>query len=475
MIFPYLWAVFNWTAMKKTLIAIVMAGAMSANLTAQEIGKHELEDIRESFAGTVDDIARMNAISGNRDLRKLAVDREHQGKTDHFFRYRVNVSGITDQQQSGRCWMFTSMNVLRPSVMEKFGIEEFDFSHNFCYFWDLFEKSNLFIENIIRTADRDIIMDRDVAWFFQNPVNDGGVWNSFLNIAGKYGVVPASVMPETAHSDNTSMLTGILNEYLRKEGYAIRQMISSGTSEAKAREYKIGAMKGVYRILALCLGEPPAVFTWRYRTADGEIKSLTSTPGEFYRSIVPADYGAGSYIMVMHDPTRPYYKVYEIENYRNTFEGVDWKYLNLPLDEIKASAIASIKADEALYASCDISRYYKADEGIADLDIYDFEALLGMDFEIHDKAARIMTRQSGSAHAMTLIAVDTDDSGKPVKWQFENSWGPSAGHEGYYTFTDAWFDEYMFRMVIRKCHLSQKAAGALDTEPVMLPAWDYMF
>ena len=156
MIFPYLWAVFNWTAMKKTLIAIVMAGAMSANLTAQEIGKHELEDILESFAGTADDIARMNAISGNRDLRKLAVDREHQGKTDHFFRYRVNVSGITDQQQSGRCWMFTSMNVLRPSVMEKFGIEEFDFSHNFCYFWDLFEKSNLFLENIIRTADRDI-------------------------------------------------------------------------------------------------------------------------------------------------------------------------------------------------------------------------------------------------------------------------------------------------------------------------------
>lgn len=463
------------TIMKKTLATIVMAGAMVFGLNAQEIGNDELTQIRGSFSHSRDDMARMNAISGNYDLRKLAVNRERQGKTDHFFKYRVKVSGITDQQQSGRCWMFTSMNVLRPSVMEKFNISGFDFSHNYCYFWDLFEKSNLFLENVIRTAERDIILDRDVAWFFQNPVNDGGVWNSFLNIAEKYGVVPASAMPETAHSNRTSYLTSFLNEYLRKEGYALREMISDGASEKKTRKYKLQAMKGVYRMLVLFLGEPPVEFTWRYETENGEIKTLTSTPADFYRSIVPADYGSDSYIMVMHDPTRPYYQVYEIDNYRNTYEGVNWKYLNLPLDEIKASAMASIKAGEALYASCDISLYYKSDEGIADMDIYDFGSLMGMDFEIHDKAARIMTRQSGSAHAMTLIAVDTDENDRPVKWQFENSWGPDAGHNGYYTFTDEWFDEYMFRMVIRKDYLSGKAVEALSGEADMLPAWDYMF
>jgi len=466
---------FNGTMMKKTLSIIAMATAMVFGLEAQEIGNEELVRIRESFARTREDIARMNAVSGNYDLKKLAIDRERQGKTDHFFKYKVQVSGITDQQQSGRCWMFTSMNVLRPSVMEKFNVREFDFSHNYCYFWDMFEKSNLFLENVIRTAERDIILDRDVAWFFQSPVNDGGVWNSFLNIAEKYGVVPASAMPETAHSNRTSYLTGFLNEYLRKEGYALREMISEGASEKKTRKYKLQAMKGVYRILVLCLGEPPAEFTWRYETADGEVKTLTSTPLDFYRSIIPEDYGSNTYIMVMNDPTRPYYQVYEIDNYRNTYEGVNWKYLNLPSDEIKKAAVASIKADEALYASCDISRYYNDDEGIADMDIYDFEALMGMDFEIHDKAARIMTRQSGSAHAMTLIAVDTDENDTPVKWQFENSWGPDAGHNGYFTFTDEWFDEYMFRMVIRKEYLSGKAVEALSGESEMLPAWDYMF
>ena len=466
---------FNGTMMKKTLSIIAMATAMVFGLEAQEIGNEELVRIRESFARTREDIARMNAVSGNYDLKKLAIDRERQGKTDHFFKYKVQVSGITDQQQSGRCWMFTSMNVLRPSVMEKFNIREFDFSHNYCYFWDMFEKSNLFLENVIRTAERDIILDRDVAWFFQSPVNDGGVWNSFLNIAEKYGVVPASAMPETAHSNRTSYLTGFLNEYLRKEGYALREMISEGASEKKTRKYKLQAMKGVYRILVLCLGEAPAEFTWRYETADGEVKTLTSTPLDFYRSIIPEAYGSDTYIMVMNDPTRPYYQVYEIDNYRNTYEGVNWKYLNLPSDEIKKAAVASIKADEALYASCDISRYYNDDEGIADMDIYDFEALMGMDFEIHDKAARIMTRQSGSAHAMTLIAVDTDENDTPVKWQFENSWGPDAGHNGYFTFTDEWFDEYMFRMVIRKEYLSGKAVEALSGESEMLPAWDYMF
>ena len=466
---------FNGTMMKKTLSIIAMATAMVFGLEAQEIGNEELVRIRESFARTREDIARMNAVSGNYDLKKLAIDRERQGKTDHLFKYKVQVSGITDQQQSGRCWMFTSMNVLRPSVMEKFNVREFDFSHNYCYFWDMFEKSNLFLENVIRTAERDIILDRDVAWFFQIPVNDGGVWNSFLNIAEKYGVVPASAMPETAHSNRTSYLTGFLNEYLRKEGYALREMISEGASEKKTRKYKLQAMKGVYRILVLCLGEPPAEFTWRYETADGEVKTLTSTPLDFYRSIIPEDYGSDTYIMVMNDPTRPYYQVYEIDNYRNTYEGVNWKYLNLPSDEIKKAAVASIKADEALYASCDISRYYNDDEGIADMDIYDFEALMGMDFEIHDKAARIMTRQSGSAHAMTLIAVDTDENDTPVKWQFENSWGPDAGHNGYFTFTDEWFDEYMFRMVIRKEYLSGKAVEALSGESEMLPAWDYMF
>lgn len=460
--------------MKKYFFAM-SALLASAGVYAQSLDPGQIDEIRGSFGHDTGNTATQNAISNNYNLRSLALNREEQGKIDHYFRYRVDVSGITDQKQSGRCWMFTSMNVLRPGVMAKFNVGSFDFSHNYCYFWDIFEKSNLFLENVIKTAKKDIIMDRDVAFWFQSPVNDGGVWNSFYNVARKYGVVPASVMPETAHSDRTSMLTSFLNELLRKEGYAIREMIAEGASVKEAREYKLEAMKKVYRMLALCLGEPPVEFEWRYETKDGELKTLVTTPLDFYHSIVPDNYDSDTYVMVMNDPTRPYYKVYEIDNYRNTYEGVNWVYLNLPLEEIKTAAIASIRNNEALYASCDVSDCYDNSQGIADPSLYDYEALFGMDFKIDDKKARILTRESGSAHAMTLMAVDTDDSGKPLKWQFENSWGSDAGHNGYFTFTDRWFDEYMFRMVINKAYLSDKATEAVGTKPVLLPAWDYMF
>ena len=92
-----------------------------------------------------------------------------------------------------------------------------------------------------------------------------------------------------------------------------------------------------------------------------------------------------------------------------------------------------------------------------------------------DKKARILTRQSGSSHAMLLVACDTDDNDTPVKWQFENSWGPSSGNHGYLTFTDDWFSEYMFRLVINRKYLDSKAIDALKTKPVQLPVWDYMF
>lgn len=457
--------------MKKTLLALAL-GTLFLDASAQELTGADLKEIASSFVKDGPTTALQNALTAEANLRKLALNRDLQGKIDHYFKYRVEVKGITDQKQSGRCWMFTSMNVLRPSVMERFGLSEFDFSHNYNYFWDMFEKSNLFLENAVATADRPMT-DRDVEFFFKTPVGDGGVWNLFYNVAEKYGVVPREVMPETAHSNNTTYLRSVLNERLRAGGYELRGLAASGADRAKIAAAKIAVLKEVYRVLALCLGEPPAGFEWRYETRDGEVKTLRTTPLEFYRSIVPADYAPDSYIMIMNDPTREYYKVYEIRNYRNTYEGVNWVYLNLPNEAIKRAAIASIKAGEAMYASCDVADYDPV-SGVCDPAMYDYGSMFGIDLAM-DKKARILTRQSGSAHAMALIAVDTDDNDVPLKWQFENSWGPSAGYEGYMTFTDEWFDEYMFRIVINRKYLDAKSLEAAGTKPEQLPAWDYMF
>lgn len=441
---------------------------------AQEIGDAQLQELKKSFVLDASTRAVQNALSGNANIRSLVLNREKQGKIDHYFKYRVEVKGITDQKQSGRCWMFTSMNVLRPGIIKKYNIDDFDFSHNYLYFYDMIEKSNLFLENIIRTAQADID-DREVAFYFSAPVGDGGVWNLYYNIATKYGVVPAQVMPETEHANNTSQMVSLVNESLRRSGMEIRHMAQNGSKVAKLREQKMTALKSVYRILALCLGEPPTRFTWRYKDKDGNIKELKDyTPKQFYAEITPEGYTPGNYIMIMNDPTRPYYKVYEIQNYRNSYEGTNWVYLNLPNEDIKKAALKSIKNNEAMYASCDVGKQFDREKGISDPGMYDYASLLGVDFSMK-KSDRIVSRQSGSSHAMTLVGCDVDENETPIKWEFENSWGPKAGHNGYITFTDDWFSEYMFRLVIRKEHLDAKALEALKGKPVQLPAWDYMF
>lgn len=457
--------------MKKQLLAIALTLTCGSAL-AQQITESELQEIQSSFVKDAPTKAIQNVLTSNSNIRALSLNNDIQGTIDHFTSYRVDVKGITDQNSSGRCWMFASMNALRPDVMKQLEISSFDFSHNFNYFWDMFEKSNLFLENMITLASKPMD-DREVTTMFQSPINDGGVWNLFYNIAKKYGVVPQSVMPETAHSDNTSQMVSFINERLKAGGYKLREMAAAGSTTEAQRAKKTEILKDVYRILALCLGEPPVEFSWRYKTTDGEVKTLESTPLDFYNSIVTEDYNPENYIMVMNDPTREYYKVYDIKNYRNTIEGVNWIYLNLPNSEIKPAALESIKNNEALYTSSDVGKQFNSKAGIMDPDMYDYESLLGIELSM-DKKTRILTRQSGSSHAMLLIGCDVDENGNTLKWELENSWGASSGNGGYLTFTDKWFDEYIFRVVIPRQYLSKKALKALDSEPIELPVWDYM-
>lgn len=457
--------------MKKVLFTGMLLCSF-AFLSAQSITDKDLKEIQSGFKEDASTKAIQNILTTNANITANALNHELQGKIDHYFKYRVNVKGITDQKSSGRCWMFTSMNVIRPSIMTKYNLSEFDFSHNYLYFWDIFEKSNLFLENIIATS-KSPMDDRTVEYLFKSPVGDGGVWNLYYNVGEKYGVVPQSVMPETAHSNNTRQMVGLVNECLRTGAYSLREQVNGkSTKDMKAAKNTI--LKDVYRILALCLGEPPVEFTWRYKDKNGDIKELKNyTPVKFYKEITPADYSPDNYIMVMNDPTREYYKLYEIQNYKNTIEGINWLYLNLPNEDIKKAALASIKNNEAMYASCDVGKQLNRESGILDPSMYDYQSLLGVNLSM-DKKARILTRQSGSSHAMTLIGCDTDDNDKPVKWEFENSWGASSGNKGYLTFTDDWFSEYMFRLVVHKKYLEKKATDCLSQKPVQLPMWDYM-
>jgi len=450
----------------------ILSFLVAGSLFAQNLSKVELEKIKSEFKKDAYTKAMQNALSSN-DITKLAWNRDNVGTTDHLFTYRVDVSGITDQKSSGRCWMFTSLNIFRPMVMKQLNLAEFEFSENYLYFYDLLEKSNLFLDNSISSANLSID-DQKVKWYLRSPVDDGGQWINFVNLAKKYGIVPKEAMGETNSSENTGWMTKLINTKLREDALELREMVAGKADQKKLAARKLEMLSEIYRMLALNLGEPPTEFQWRFKTKDKKIAEIkTYTPVSFMSEIF-GNTKLDDYVMIMNDPSRPYWKHYEIENYRNTQEGENWHYVNLPNEVIKEFCVASIRNNEALYASCDVGKQLRRDVGILDVDNFDFESVYGVKFGMN-KAQRIQTGDSGSSHGMALIAVDVDTQGKPLKWQFENSWGVAAGEKGYLTFTDGWFNEYMFRFVVNKKHLSEKVLEIYGQQPEMLPPWDPMF
>ena len=464
--------------MKKLIslaLVFLCAGAAAQN---GGITPEMLSRISQGWKGDAADKALRNAI-GQTPLNTLAVNAENAAMIDTGFSDRVKTLGITDQKQSGRCWLFTGLNVLRAAAISKHDLGEFQFSQSYCFFWDQLEKANLFLQAVIDT--RDLPMDsREVDWLFSNPIGDGGTFTGVANLVTKYGLVPADVMPESAVANSTGQMTGHLRNLLRQDGLALRDMWEQGminaprVGGAKLKKHsesilalleqeKVSMLAEVYHVLALCLGVPPTEFEW---------KGKAVTPVQFYKDLLGYDL-EGGYVMLMNDPTREYGKVYEIQYDRHVYDGQNWLYVNLPIERIKEMAIASIKADVAMYFSCDVGKFLDRKKGVADLKNFDYESLLGVDFTM-DKRQRILTHASGSSHAMTLIAVDLKD-GVPAKWMVENSWGANTGYKGNLIMTDEWFNEYMFRLVVEKRFVPADVMKMLEQEPVLLPAWDPMF
>ena len=457
--------------MKKYILCLVALLMSVAGVMAQTknggISEDMLGRIRQGYTGTPEQKAVKNALASN-SIAALAVNSENLSMIDTHFSHQVKTKGITDQKSSGRCWLFTGLNVLRAKMITKYDLPEFEFSQNYNSFYDLLEKSNLFLQAIIDT--RNLPMDdRKVDWLMKNPIGDGGQFTGVSNLIMKYGVVPKSAMPETFQSNNTGQMTMILKWKLREFALELREMKS-----AKLAERKEVMLTEIYRILVECLGVPPTEFEWTRYNKEGKVVSVKKyTPKGFYNEFIGEDL-ENNYVMIMNDPTREYGKVYEIEYDRHVYDGENWLYINLPIERVKELAIASIKDNTAMYFSCDVGKFSNSKKGTLDINNMDYESLFRTKFPM-DKKQRIQTYSSGSSHAMTLIAVDLDEAGKPRKWMVENSWGAASGYKGNLIMTDKWFEEYMFRVVLEKKYVPADVLKMLEQKPVLLPAWDPMF
>lgn len=463
--------------MKKTLLFFLLCvgtGTIFAKSPIKPGGlsDEQIKEITSSYQSTPSDKAIQNALS-NIGINKLALNHDRLSDNDTYFSHKVKTKGITDQKSSGRCWLFTGLNVMRSDMINKYNLPEFQLSQNYNSFWDLFEKSNLFLQSVIDSA-KEPMDNRRVEWLFNNPIGDGGQFTGVADLVSKYGVVPASVMPETEQSDNTNTMRNLLALKLREWGLKLRDMSAKGASLETLENAKIGMLKDVYRFLVLNLGEPPVSFSWTRVNSKGEpVETKDYTPLEFYKEYIGDDLQHG-YVMMMNDPSRPYWQVYEIDLDRHVYDGDNWKFVNVPMEIIKETAIESIKDSTMLYFSCDVGKFFDRDRGRLDLDTYDYESLFGISFPM-TKAERINTGASASSHAMTLSGVDLDENGKPKKWLVENSWGKGP-NEGYLIMTDDWMNEYLFRLVAEKKYAPKKVVELLEKQqPIILPPWDILY
>ncbi|HEY7013060.1 MAG TPA: C1 family peptidase [Streptosporangiaceae bacterium] len=433
------------------------------------LAAEDLELLRKDFAANPAYRLAQNAVT-RVALDDVAINREILNSTDHSQSVLLDDWKVTNQEHSGRCWLFAGLNLLRVGAMKKMGLKEFEFSQNYAMFWDKIERANYFLEAIIETADRDID-DRTVAYLLESVADDGGQWNMFVAIINKHGLVPKSVMPETQSSSNTGRMNSVLRNLLHQGAKSVREAYTRGADAARAE--KADVLRVIYRVLCIHLGTPPERFDWQWTDKDrGFHRDGMITPREFAAKYVelPID----DYVCLVHDPraSSPTGRTFTVEYLGNVLGAPPVIYLNVDMSVMKDIAARTLQSGEPVWFGCDVVKMMSNEYGVWDADLYDLPSVYGADFTL-GKADRLVFHETQMTHAMLFTGVDLLD-GVPRRWRVENSWGSDRGKDGFYTMNDSWFDEYVFEIAARRSALPEELQQAVGAEPIVLPAWDPM-
>ena len=430
-----------------------------------------LDEFRGDFASDPRNRLMQNTVT-QRDVNEVALDHRIAAEATHTFSTLLDEWEPTQQGNSGRCWLFSGLNLFRVDTMKSLNTRQFEFSQSYMMFWDKVERANFVLEAVIETADRPVD-DRIIQHLMLAPVEDAGQWDMFINLVDKYGVVPKEAMPETESSGNTRQMNSSLYYQVRQGAAKIRRLYQDEAGPEAMRQVKMDTLTSVYRILCIHLGSPPSVLDWQWRDRDGEFhRDGELTPLDFADRYISTDYR--DMVCIVNDPRpdHPYFQTYTISYLGNVVGARSVRYLNVPVEVMKDITLRQLLDGRPVWMGCDTGKQNHRTLGLWDANLFDYGAVYGSDFEM-DKATRLEYGQTQMTHAMLFTGVDVvEDS--PRRWRVENSYGNTVGDKGFFLMNDSWYDEHMFEIAAPRKYLSPDLLTALETEPIALPPWDPM-
>lgn len=387
------------------------------------------------------------------------------------FSVEIPTMTVTNQQASGRCWLFAATNVLREQIGKTLNVEFFELSQAWLAFWDKFERCNYFFESILATADQPTD-SREVQFILQTGVHDGGQWDMFAAIVEKYGLVPKDVYDDTYQASHTQMMNAMLNRNLKAQAVKLRSMVAAGVDEAEIQAAKEQMLGKIYSFLCSCYGVPPTSFDLEYVDKDKQYHLEEGlTPVTFCQKYV-GDM-LQQLVSIINAPTadKPYDKVFTVKLLGNVVGGRAVRHLNLDMETFKQAIISQLQDGKVVWFGSDVGKWGLRDAGVWDDGCFAAEKLTGLDLQL-TKEDSLNYWFAAMNHAMVITGVNLKD-GKPTRWKIENSWGDKSGDKGYYICSDSWFDQYVFQAAVERMYLGEKAA-LTEQEALVLDPWDPM-
>ncbi|XP_072934236.1 bleomycin hydrolase isoform X2 [Epargyreus clarus] len=444
------------------------------------LSKECLDKLRENYYADPKNELAQNACT-RFDPFEVAISRRKTNTALHVYNIKVESEGkpVTNQENSGRCWLFAALNVMRLPFMKKYEIEEFEFSQSYLFFWDKIERSHYWLNNIVATAKEGEELDgRLVNFLLKDPINDGGQWDMIVNLVNKYGLMPKKCFPESFSSRRSLRMNALIKTKLREFAKELRDMVAAKKSDEDIQNTVSEQMAVIYNIVATCLGTPAEKFTYEFYNKEKAYKTFGPlTPQEFYQNHVKPLFNVDDKVCLVNDPreSNPFGNLYTLQCLGNVVGGRLTAYNNQPIETLMQVVKASIQDGEAVWFGCEVSKRFERKNGLEDLDAQDYKLIFNTEVQIGlDKAGRLLYGDSCMTHAMVFTAVGTDENGHPIKFRVENSHSDKEFDKGYLLLTEPWFREFVFEVVVDKKYVPSEVLEVFKQEAKVLPAWDPM-